>query len=622
MKKYVFGLFLATAFTSSLSAQVTIDENNFPDANFSDAVAAFNTDGDNSLSETEIAAVTKIDVQNKGITDMTGLEHFTALKTLYCQKNKNLTSIDVSQNINLKDFRCNDCGFTSLDVSALENLSVFYCFNNKLTSLDVSGNLLLKDLQCNGNNISSLILPPEQPTARDNKMTYLIISNNPIGSVDVTYFTNLSSLQCNYCNLDELDVTNNKNLTRLYCWNNNLTDLDLSNNTKLSDFRCSYNPFGELDLTKLTSLSHLECRNCELEVLDLTQNLALTYVQCESNHLTTLDLSKNDKCTYVSAKGQTKEVDAIAIDFEGIGVEVLPSTDGSVISKDMFSNVSGPGTNSEELDYKVVEGKHYFVIGKPKADTDLYDKVVTYSFNPQCPGKQNAEMTVTLTTYPYVMYINPLSADLTDGFYSGTIYLDYDAVVPEGTEAYIATGITLSKDEMVKDGEKVVAEQLTMVKVADAGEVIPANTPVYVKSAENPGLFDFARNLDELEPVAVPEGNIFEGTLVAKTVEAKSVLTLGREQEQGTGEIGFWQFTGTKIPAHRVYIDASLMSNENGANGFTLNFEGGSDGISAANTDAAVKTDNAWYSLQGVRMQGVPAVKGVYINNGKKVVVK
>ncbi len=115
----------------------------------------------------------------------------------------------------------------------------------------MSGNLLLKDLQCNGNNISSLILPPEQPTARDNKMTYLIISNNPIGSVDVTYFTNLSSLQCNYCNLDELDVTNNKNLTRLYCWNNNLTDLDLSNNTKLSDFRCSNNPFGEMCSVKV-----------------------------------------------------------------------------------------------------------------------------------------------------------------------------------------------------------------------------------------------------------------------------------------------------------------------------------------------------------------------------------
>ena len=610
MKKYVFGLFLATAFTSSLSAQVTIDENNFPDANFRDAVAAFNTDGDNSLSETEIAAVTKIDVQNKGITDMTGLEHFTALKTLYCQKNKNLTSIDVSQNINLKDFRCNDCGFTSLDVSALENLSVFYCFNNKLTSLDVSGNLLLKDLQCNGNNISSLILPPEQPTARDNKMTYLIISNNPIGSVDVTYFTNLSSLQCNYCNLDELDVTNNKNLTRLYCWNNNLTDLDLSNNTKLSDFRCSYNPFGELDLTKLASLSHLECRNCELEVLDLTQNLALTYVQCESNHLTTLDLSKNDKCTYVSAKGQTKEVDVTVVDFEGIGVEVLPSSASSSISIDQFSNTSGPGTNAEELDYKEVDGKHYFVIGKPKADTDLYNKVVKYYFNPKCPAKPTTSFAVTLTIFPYVMYVNPLSADATSA-YSGTIYLDYDAVVPEGLEAFVATEVKTADDG---------SQSLYMKSVGQAGDVIPAQTPLYVRAAENAGLYAFARNLDETAPVSIPSGNLLQGTLSNKTVSPNAYLTLGREET--SGEVGFWPFLGNKINAHRCFVDASLVDDGNAANGFAFSFGGDTNQIDPVIVSSGDSTKGTWFNLQGVQLTEKPSQKGIYICNGKKIIIK
>ena len=30
----------------------------------------------------------------------------------------------------------------------------------------------------------------------------------------------------------------------------------------------------------------------------------------------------------------------------------------------------------------------------------------------------------------------------------------------------------------------------------------------------------------------------------------------------------------------------------------------------------------AWYTLDGVRLSGKPSTKGIYINNGKKVVIK
>ncbi len=35
-----------------------------------------------------------------------------------------------------------------------------------------------------------------------------------------------------------------------------------------------------------------------------------------------------------------------------------------------------------------------------------------------------------------------------------------------------------------------------------------------------------------------------------------------------------------------------------------------------------MRTDNAWYNLQGVKLNGVPSVPGIYIHNGKKVVIK
>jgi len=30
----------------------------------------------------------------------------------------------------------------------------------------------------------------------------------------------------------------------------------------------------------------------------------------------------------------------------------------------------------------------------------------------------------------------------------------------------------------------------------------------------------------------------------------------------------------------------------------------------------------AWYTLDGVRLSGKPSTKGIYINNGRKIVIK
>ena len=42
----------------------------------------------------------------------------------------------------------------------------------------------------------------------------------------------------------------------------------------------------------------------------------------------------------------------------------------------------------------------------------------------------------------------------------------------------------------------------------------------------------------------------------------------------------------------------------------------------AIETIATDKVDNNWYNLQGVKFNGMPSVPGIYINNGKKVIVK
>jgi hypothetical protein len=39
-------------------------------------------------------------------------------------------------------------------------------------------------------------------------------------------------------------------------------------------------------------------------------------------------------------------------------------------------------------------------------------------------------------------------------------------------------------------------------------------------------------------------------------------------------------------------------------------------------TETVENTDNAWYSLSGTRLSGKPTTKGIYIHQGRKVMVK
>ena len=127
------------------AAGVDIDPTNFPDAAFRAYVATFDTDNDDRLSPAELAAAESMSLIGKSIGDLTGIEHFTALTHLRCQKNQ-LTSLDLSKNTALEVLDCGDNQLTSLDVSANTALKELYCNNNPLTALDVRANTALTDL--------------------------------------------------------------------------------------------------------------------------------------------------------------------------------------------------------------------------------------------------------------------------------------------------------------------------------------------------------------------------------------------------------------------------------------------------------------------------------------------
>ena len=115
---------------------------------------------------------------------------------------------------------------------------------------------------------------------------------------------------------------------------------------------------------------------------------------------------------------------------------------------------------------------------------------------------------------------------------------------------------------------------------------------------------------------------IFRGTYAkaSYTEENKSVLFLG------TGNTLYYPSAKVTIGAQRAYfqlkgITAGDKANE--ARSFILNFGEESSGVTSPfYYREGQGAEPSWFTLDGRKLNGMPTTKGVYINNGKKVVIK
>ncbi len=219
------------------SAGIAIDETSIPDAVFREYISGleFDKNGDGYLSDEEIAAVNKISVANKNISDLKGIELFTELTTLDCHGNK-LSTLDVSSNTKLTQLSCYNNQLSTLDVSSNTKLEKLYCYTNQISALDVGSNTALTTLHCYQNQLSTL------DVSNNTELITLYCHNNKLTTLDVSGNTKLTTLYCQSNQLTALDVSDNIKLTTLYCSKNQLTSLDVSN-TELKNFDCANNKY-------------------------------------------------------------------------------------------------------------------------------------------------------------------------------------------------------------------------------------------------------------------------------------------------------------------------------------------------------------------------------------------
>ena len=87
-------LLLALGAPALAVGDVPVDAAQFPDETFRAFVAKeCDTDGDGKLSAAEIAAVQSLDLPQRGIADLTGVQVFTALDELLCYETVSYTHL-------------------------------------------------------------------------------------------------------------------------------------------------------------------------------------------------------------------------------------------------------------------------------------------------------------------------------------------------------------------------------------------------------------------------------------------------------------------------------------------------------------------------------------------------
>lgn len=168
-----------------------------------------------------------------------------------------------------------------------------------------------------------------------------------------------------------------------------------------------------------------------------------------------------------------------------------------------------------------------------------------------------------------------------------------NVVAPDGVKVYTA-----------KVNEDKSAVVLTEVS---AGSVIAKGTPVLVGAEA--GSYNFAASADEATTI---ENNDLKAAADDTKGDGATIYALVEQN----GEAVFAPLKeGVAVSLGHAYLELPAAS---ATRFYSIQFGGETTGINEVN--AAAKADGAYYTLQGVKTG--KAAKGIYIHNGKKVVIK
>lgn len=248
-----------------------------------------------------------------------------------------------------------------------------------------------------------------------------------------------------------------------------------------------------------------------------------------------------------------------------------------------------------------------------QADASASDGTdVTVTFSPTQAGTYTGKLTLSSqgaidVTIPLTgkannyFPVNITSVGLTTLYLDSPLKIPYDEYEPNILGVYYIYGL---------NGKELLSARLD--------NTIPAKTGVIIQGNSGEYKFPIIEEADPLPSVA--PNSLLSGCLVNTPVstvkeghEGAKIYTLGRGKDSF---INFYQYSGQTLNANKAFF---LLEGAGNAKELSVRFDDQATGIRTAST---LVDDGAWYTIQGIRLQGEPAAKGLYIHNGKTIVVK
>ena len=227
----------------------------------------------------------------------------------------------------------------------------------------------------------------------------------------------------------------------------------------------------------------------------------------------------------------------------GLNIGTYPTTtnENGTFIREVLSGVRN--LEAGTLFHKKVFGKAQ---GTQVTDEQLADGTIATALQ----AGRSEEIWVQDGTMPMLkLFVTPIEAITANedpdhaGIYYSTFFdgsVKYE--LPVGVEAYVAT---LSNDNLV------------LTKIAEGGQVMPANTAVILKS----DAASIMLTPSTADAVTFTATNSLQGTDVATAAPANCYVLSGHSADNSEIGVGFYQYTGT-LKAHRAYV---TISNPNSA---------------------------------------------------------
>ncbi|MBP3834444.1 MAG: glycoside hydrolase family 5 protein [Prevotella sp.] len=259
-----------------------------------------------------------------------------------------------------------------------------------------------------------------------------------------------------------------------------------------------------------------------------------------------------------------------------------------------FSTVSQSPINKINLKWRsdgslTINIKHVYLIKHDGSTVEVVPKTISGG---------NSTIQATTNSIP-----NYIKAKISDLKYSTLYYGNKNLVVPPYVTA---------------TAYSVNGKKLQVVKTYESKDVIPAGTGV-VLTSENGNTYKFSISDEIGEPAT---GNMLRGSDEAQTTTGGDrYYMLSLNADSYPSSVGFYyaKANGAAFTngAHKAYLALSAAQ----AKAFSYPFNE-TDGIETITNEHHKTTNGIWYTIDGKRLSGQPTRKGVYIVDGKKMIIK